>query len=205
MTNWLIQSNIQGLKDFMAFKKKSGIDDFLMEKVNFFINRYASEIKVSDGVVVWFPGQQAGICKIAEVSKPPVHCSQTSAIQEIIQQGREWLKQPEAVELSDTLFGDSGVDELLKGVELSVTKGNIEVKKRLLENLAKSKIHVVELQLKHDFEHQPLLKEALRDDPILGRLRVIEEPRQTIYRMSSEEWDRIQALASQSSLFSLVF
>lgn len=63
MTYWLFQGNPK------YYRVREAIKDF--EQMPWLVTRYAKQIVVGDGVLVWIAGQDAGLYAIAEIAEPP--------------------------------------------------------------------------------------------------------------------------------------
>jgi predicted RNA-binding protein with PUA-like domain len=63
MAHWLFQGNPKYYRIFDAIK------DF--EQMPWLVTRYAKDMAIGDGVLLWISGKQAGIYAIAEIIEPP--------------------------------------------------------------------------------------------------------------------------------------
>jgi predicted RNA-binding protein with PUA-like domain len=63
MNYWLFQGNPKYYRFFDAIKE--------LDEMPWLVTRYAKEISVGDGVLVWMSGEQAGIYAVAEISQSP--------------------------------------------------------------------------------------------------------------------------------------
>lgn len=63
MNYWLFQANPNYYRLLDAIKE--------LQEMPWLVTRYAKEIAVGDGVLVWMSGENAGIYAIAEVIEPP--------------------------------------------------------------------------------------------------------------------------------------
>ena len=63
MNYWLFQANPNHYRLLEAIRE--------LEEIPWLVTRYAKEIAVGDGVLVWMSGENAGVYAIAEVIEPP--------------------------------------------------------------------------------------------------------------------------------------
>ncbi|GAB4242321.1 MAG: hypothetical protein Kow0049_31540 [Stanieria sp.] len=63
MNYWLFQANPNYYRLLDAIKE--------LQEMPWLVTRYAKEIAVGDGVLVWMSGENAGVYAIAEVIEPP--------------------------------------------------------------------------------------------------------------------------------------
>jgi predicted RNA-binding protein with PUA-like domain len=63
MNYWLFQANPNYYRLIDAIKE--------LQEMPWLVTRYAKEIAVGDGVLVWMSGENAGVYAIAEVIEPP--------------------------------------------------------------------------------------------------------------------------------------
>jgi hypothetical protein len=110
------------------------------------VTRYAKDMAVGDGVLIWKAGDQAGIYAIAQIIEPP----------KII------VSPP-----------DIGywIDPICVGVKPCA---KIRFTSKLLE--------------------KPLLREHLKQDPVLKNLMVIRQPNATNYKITQQEWQHVHEL-----------
>ena len=138
MAYWLFQGNPKYYRVFDAIR------DF--DQMSWLVTRYAKDIAVGDGVLIWLAGKEAGIYALAEVIEP-------------------------AKMLSEVLDIGYWIDKSRLG---SKPQALIRFTSKLLE--------------------KPLLREQLKQDPVLKNLLVIRAPNSTNYKIAPEEWQRVHEL-----------
>ncbi|BAZ82735.1 EVE domain-containing protein [Sphaerospermopsis kisseleviana CS-549] len=138
MNYWLFQGNPK------YYKVVEAIQGF--EQMPWLVTRYAKDIAIGDGVIIWVSGTQAGIYAIAEITESAKFITE-------IPDKKYWSDSTRA---------------------LGKQQAIIRFTNKLIEC--------------------PLLKTSLQQDPILKSLLVIRAPNSTNFKVTSEEWLRVQEL-----------
>lgn len=115
------------------------------------VTRYANEMVVGDGVLIWPAGEKAGVYAIAEIIEQPKILDNQEDINYWLDKSRLGSK-PQAL---------------------------IRFTKKLLET--------------------PLLRETLKQDPILKSLSVIRQPNATNYKVTPQQWQRVEEWKDRSN------
>lgn len=135
MVYWLFQANPK------YYRVLDAIADF--EQMPWLVTRYARDIKVGDGVLIWVAGKQAGIYATAEIIAP-------------------------AEKLDDIPDRNYWIDKSRLGIK------------------PQAMIHFTA-----KFPEKPLLREQLKQDPVLKDLLVIRAPNSTNFKVTPHQWQRV--------------
>jgi hypothetical protein len=138
MSYWLFQANPQYSRVIDGIRE--------LDQMHWLITRYAREIAIDDGVLLWVAGKSAGIYAIAQVLQPT-----------------HFVDRPP--DLAYWLMPIRAIGRFYAPIQFT---------RKLLD--------------------QPLLKVDLRHDPVLCNLAVIRAPHNTNFRVTLQEWQRVQEL-----------
>jgi predicted RNA-binding protein with PUA-like domain len=139
MAYWLFQGNPKYYRILDALGDR--------DELPWLVTRYAKEIQIGDGVLVWMAGPDAGIYAIAEVI-------QTPEIYPVLPDPDYWLTP--------------------KNAKLDKPRAQLKFTRKLLG--------------------QPLRRNELKQDQILGQLLVIRAPNSTNFKITESQWQRVCAL-----------